>query len=170
MGGFGAGVRRPLYQQDAGDDLRFQFYIDLNKRADQVFATTADAVDFDLQHRFAAVTRHDLVWGVGYRRDHDETQGSFKVAFDPPERSTHLLSAFVHDEIALAPDRLRLALGAKFEHNGYSGFEYQPSARLLWLPAAHQILWAAVSRPVRSPARADQDIRLAFRAFSLNAR
>ena len=51
------------------------------------------------------------------------------------------------------------------EHNGYSGFEYQPSARVLWLPNHLHALWAAVSRPVRTPARNDQDVRIAFRAF-----
>jgi iron complex outermembrane receptor protein len=54
-------------------------------------------------------------------------------------------------------DLLRLTLGSKFEHNEYMGFEYQPTARLLWTPHDKHSAWAAVSRAVRTPSRYDED-------------
>jgi iron complex outermembrane receptor protein len=70
------------------------------------------------------------------------------------------VSAFVQDDITLVPDRLRLTLGSKFEHNDFTGFEIQPNARLAWTPSARHTVWAAVSRAVRTPTRLDDDIRI----------
>jgi iron complex outermembrane receptor protein len=66
----------------------------------------------------------------------------------------------VQDEISIVPERLRLTLGSKFEHNDFTGFEIQPSARVLWTPGYSQTFWASVSRAVRTPSRAESDIRL----------
>ena len=55
---------------------------------------------------------------------------------------------------------MRLTLGSKFEHNDYSGFEYQPSGRLAWTPAERHTVWGAISRAVRSPSRIDQEFFL----------
>jgi len=71
-----------------------------------------------------------------------------------------LFSGFVQDEITLAPERLKFTIGTKLEHNDFSGWEVQPSARLAWTPTTNQILWAAVSRAVRSPSRIDSDFVL----------
>jgi len=51
-------------------------------------------------------------------------------------------------------------VGSKFEHNGYTGFEYQPNVRLVWTPQPRHAAWAAVARAVRIPSRADDDVRL----------
>ncbi len=61
----------------------------------------------------------------------------------------------MQDEIALIPDRLRGTLGLKLEHNSLTGFEHQPSARLLWTPSNRQSFWASVGRAVRIPNRTD---------------
>src|SRR5262249_13077344 len=45
----------------------------------------------------------------------------------------------------------------KIEHNSYTGFEIQPSARLLWMPNARQSIWTAVTRAVRTPSRLERD-------------
>ena len=146
-------------------DLRLQFFYDRNRRDDGEFEMETDVFDIDLQHRFVPGRWQDIVWGLGYRRYDDETVGSPKVSYEPPARSTDLYSAFIHDEIVLVADHLRLALGSKFEHNSYTGFEYQPSARLLWTPDARQTLWTAISRAVRTPARNDDNVRIAFRTL-----
>jgi iron complex outermembrane receptor protein len=77
--------------------------------------------------------------------------------FDPEDRTDHIYSAFVQDELKMASGRLVATAGAKLEHNGYSGFEVQPSARLLWAVSPRQRAWVAVSRAVRTPSRADTD-------------
>ena len=63
----------------------------------------------------------------------------------------------MQDQVALVEDRLFFIVGSKFERNDYSGFEYEPSGRLLYTPDKQHSLWAAISRAIRTPARADQD-------------
>jgi iron complex outermembrane receptor protein len=69
-----------------------------------------------------------------------------------------LLSAFLQDEIKVILDRVHLTLGAKIEHNDYTGFEFQPGGRLGLNLSERQTLWAAISRAVRTPSRLDTDL------------
>lgn len=48
-----------------------------------------------------------------------------------------------------------LIFGTKIEHNDFTGFEYQPSARLAYTPDDKQTLWTSVTRAVRTPSRFD---------------
>ena len=84
------------------------------------------------------------------------------IVLDPTAKGVNLFSGFVQDTIRFWDDRLRLSLGAKLEHNDYTGFEIQPDARILWAATPDQTLWAAVSRAVRTPARIDHDISFTY--------
>jgi iron complex outermembrane receptor protein len=97
------------------------------------------------------------VWGAGYRLVEDNF-GPRGLILVPQRISLQTFSAFVQDEIALIPNRLHLTLGTKIEHNDYTGFEVQPSARLAWKLSQRQTLWAAISRAVRTPSRLDRDL------------
>ena len=55
---------------------------------------------------------------------------------------------------------LSLTVGSKLEHNNYTGFEIQPSGRLLWNRTPREAFWAAVTRAVGTPSRLDEDIQL----------
>ena len=55
--------------------------------------------------------------------------------------------------------KLFFTLGTKIEHNDYTGFEAEPSARLKWDLSSRQMLWTAVSRAVRTPSRIDRDFK-----------
>ena len=103
-------------------------------------------------------SRHDVVWGLNYRSNHDHVGNSAFLKFLPDVLTTNLFSGFVQDEITLTEDRLTLTLGTKLEHNDFSGFEYQPSARLSLRLTDRQTAWAAVSRAVRTPSRIDRDL------------
>jgi iron complex outermembrane receptor protein len=48
-------------------------------------------------------------------------------------------------------------LGAKLEHNNYSGVEFQPGVRLAYMPDPDDTLWFAVTRAVRVPSRVETD-------------
>jgi iron complex outermembrane receptor protein len=144
-----------------------QTFYDRNRRMDPLSAILRETYDVDFQHRFALGRRQHVVWGMGYRTNRDTTRGSLKLSFDPPSRKTHTLSAFAQNEISVIQDRLSLTLGSKVEHNSFTGMEYQPNARFLWTPRLHHTLWGAVSRAVRTPARADDDVLIAFQTFKL---
>ena len=118
-------------------------------------------VDLDFQHRFRFAGRNDLTWGVGYRNLSDSVVG-WVAYFDPANRTTGLYSSFFQDDISLIEDKLTLSVGSKFQHNDYTGYEVQPSARLLWSPLARQSFWVAASRAVRTPSRRDTDVHLTF--------
>jgi iron complex outermembrane recepter protein len=82
------------------------------------------------------------------------------VNFAPHHQDDNIYSAFVQDQIAIVQNKLWLTLGSKFEHNIFTGWEYEPSGRVLWTPTSHQTLWGAVTRAVRTPSRIDEDLQL----------
>ncbi|HZV35454.1 MAG TPA: TonB-dependent receptor [Verrucomicrobiae bacterium] len=144
------------------NDMTLQMYYDRTDRNTVIFNEDLDVFDIDVQHHFVvdAGLRNEVVWGLGYRLSLDHLGNTQTVAFSDTDPQTELFSAFVQDEITLFPDRLRLTIGTKLEHNTYTGFEAQPDGRLLWTPAEHQTVWAAVSRAVRTPSEAEEFIRL----------
>jgi iron complex outermembrane receptor protein len=145
--------------------ISVQSYFDHVQQNDGLSTLSQDTYDLDLQHRFALGTRHDIVWGAGYRHAGIEVTPSFFVTATPEEQELSLYNVFLQDEITLWPDRLRLTLGSKFEHNEYTGLEIQPSGRLLWTPTERQTVWAAVSRSVRTPTILDRNARVNLAAF-----
>ena len=116
-----------------------------------------DTFDMDFQHRFQLTDIQTLTWGLGYRFISDNIESSSNLSFSPKSRNATKVSAFIQDEITLFPDKLSATLGVKFEHNYYSGFEIQPSARLLWTPHEHHSFWGSISRAVVTPSRSRFD-------------
>ncbi len=152
-----------LWERTLSADSSFslQVYYDYTEREEAYADEDRDSYDVDFHHRFAVGNRHDIVWGLGYHYTSDDfTLYDFSVSIDPDSSSDDLYSVFLQDEIMLVPERLWLTLGSKFEHNNYSGYEVQPSARILWIPHPDHKLWTAVSRAVRTPSRADADMRV----------
>ena len=113
-------------------------------------------VDHQLQHELNE--RHSLVMGVGYKYVSSYTNNvpGF-LEFARSHRDFNLISAFIQDEITLVPEKSFLTVGAKVSDNSFSGFELQPTARLLWLPDDKHSVWAAVSRAVRLPTFFEMD-------------
>src|SRR6185295_13075272 len=143
----------------AGSDLKVQMYWDRTwRRIPDTFSENLNTYDLDAQHRFPLGERNQIVWGGGYRLMADEVGSSTNLAFLPARRNLQLFSIFAQDEITLAPERLKVTLGSKLEHNDFSGFEAEPSIRLAWTPDERQTIWGAVSRAVRSPSRIDSEV------------
>ncbi|MCX5876435.1 MAG: TonB-dependent receptor [Deltaproteobacteria bacterium] len=140
-------------------EMSLQAYYNREKNNDLLLGDERGTADLEFQHRFQATAKQELTWGLGYRYTHDTLENSQTVSFDPTSRTDMLLSAFAQDEITLVDDLLRLTLGSKFEHNDYTGYEVQPSGRLLFTPHKHHTFWAAVSQAVRTPSQADRDAR-----------
>src|SRR4051794_15383972 len=139
-------------------DFSLQLYYDDVHRSDAYGDYTVDTFDIDFQHRFELTHGQQLIYGAGFRFMADQFSPEHGLVVNPDSRDTFLLSAFVQDDITLVKDRLHLFLGSKFEENSYTGFEAQPSARLLWTPNERNSFWGAVSRAVRTPSRANEDL------------
>lgn len=126
---------------------------------------SAESFDIDLQHRFPLFDKHDVTWGANYRLYHNKVSDTELISFSPREQTNHLASAYIRDEITVLPERLRLNLGSRFDHNDFTGMEIQPNARLMWTPDNQNSIWMAVSRAVRTPSRAENDIQLNTRTL-----
>lgn len=146
-------------------DLTVQAYLDYALRNKDVLDENRTTFDIDMQHSFHAGDRHEIIWGTGYRFTKDDLEGTFLLNFTPTKRSDNLFSAFIQDKIAIYAKEVFLTLGSKFEHNDYTGFEYQPSARVTWLINDKQTFWTSVARAVRTPNRASDDISLALQTI-----
>ncbi|HEX2829642.1 MAG TPA: TonB-dependent receptor [Burkholderiales bacterium] len=153
----------------AGSDLSVQTYYDRSERVDRIgFQGSADVFDVEAQHRFT-LGRHRILWGGGYRHARDDlppTLPPLAIVFVPQGRTLAWKNVFVQDEIALARN-VELTLGVKAESNVYTGWEYLPSARIAWKPADNRLLWGALSRAVRAPARLDRDFTFVFTPLNL---
>lgn len=143
-----------------GERAQLQAYLDRSNR-DQPGAVDdrLDTADIEFQHASRPLERHDLLWGAGYRLHDDKLRNLAPAVlqFNPASRRLHLWNVFAQDEFALTPE-LRLTLGLKAEHNSYTGLEWLPNARVAWQATPHSLLWGALSRAVRTPARVDRDV------------
>jgi iron complex outermembrane receptor protein len=140
-------------------DIKIQLYFDrVHRGISNSYDDGLNTYDFDCQYRFPVGKRHDVVSGIGYRMI-DDNFAPDVIELVPSHRSLSIYTAFLQDEIALVNEKLFLILGSKAQHNDYTGFEFQPSARLAWnLLSKQQTLWGAISRAVRTPSRIDRDL------------
>jgi len=147
-----------------GSDTMVQVYYDDLRHLELGIHADKGTLDFQFQQHLAVGSRHDFVWGMGYREDAYYDRASYALAFIPPGRTDQLFNSFAQDEIRLS-NTFWLTVGSKFEHNSYTGFEYEPSGRFLWSPSGRQAFWGSVSRAIRQPSREDTDIELYAQGF-----
>jgi iron complex outermembrane recepter protein len=148
-----------------GSETSLQVYFDRTARSDSTYNLGQNTFDIDFQHHIVWGARQDIVWGLGYRVSSDEMAPTLRISVTPESRRTELFSSSVQDEITLRPDRFHLSLGARLEHNDYTGFDFQPSARMVWTPDRKNSIWGAVSHADRTPARSDTNFRVNFEAL-----
>jgi iron complex outermembrane receptor protein len=145
---------------DNGGDTRLQLVFDrYHRRTPGVFDERRSTIDSDLQWRLPLLGGHALSVGAGARWTSDETGAppDYTVFFEPSERDLTTYSAYAEDRISLT-ERGSFTVGTKVEHNEYTGYEWQPSARLGWSFTPQWFGWASVSRAVRTPNRLDNDL------------
>ena len=147
-----------------GEDsaLEVQGYYDKVDRSTPGVTDKLETFDIQAQHSFPLGSRHAIVWGGGYRASNDEfTNRLNPFVVDPKGKTVSIGNVFVQDTIALR-DNVALTLGTKLEYSSYSGLEYLPSARVAWQVSETDLLWAAISRAVRTPSRVDRDLTAPF--------
>ena len=140
-------------------DIRLQWFYDRTNRTEPTFQEHRDTVDVDFQHRLPGLGAQQFLWGGGYRVSSGEFRGVVDtLRFVPDRRTDQLLTWFGQDDIEVLANHLHVILGSKFEHNDYTGFEAQPSARFVWTPTTQQSVSGSVSRAVRTPSRIERDM------------
>ena len=145
-------------------DMALQIYYDQARRSELTYRECYQTADIDFHNRFSLGNRQEIIWGTGFRVIRDETEDTDIVSFEPRDRDFQLFTGFIQDEITFLSRKLRFKFGSKFEHNDFTGFEFQPNSRLLWQPHDHHTFWSAVSRAVRTPSRTESDIHVDLQA------
>ncbi len=141
-----------------GSSLQVQAYYDNTRRgADGGGAFDLDTYDVDLQHSFALGRRNQIVWGGGYRVSDYHITNTASLLFLPESRTLQLGNVFAQDSISVTKAAM-LILGLKLEDDPYSGLTALPNVRISWKVDDRAMLWAAVSRAVRSPTPFDRDV------------
>jgi iron complex outermembrane receptor protein len=137
--------------------LQFQAYYDRFKRE---FANVDDSVStIDAEGQFnATLGNHDLVAGAGARTTRDEfINNANPFALDPPRTRLWVYNGFIQDHMRLS-EQLSLIAGVKVERSTFSGWQVLPNFRVAWQPNDRNLVWAAVSRAVRTPSRIDRQL------------
>jgi len=152
---------KPRFSETADMDLRVS--IDRMERRDDVMIGGEYSIArCRFAHHFEPGSIHEVVWGLGYRLTADRIQTDLMATMVPDHKRYDVLSAFIQDEMRLVPDRLRLTIGSKFEHNDFTGGEVQPNLRFLWTINDRHSVWGAVSRALRVPDRSDFGLRVDY--------
>lgn len=118
-----------------------------------------DVYDVDTQMRFPVMDAWIGMVGAGYRYLPSSLNDHALWGWSPNDRRQQLFSAFLHNEVDLKEEELKLTLGTKLEHNDFTGWEVAPNARLAWTPNETHTVWASVSRAVQVPGRNQNDVR-----------
>jgi len=122
------------------------------------FYAEVDQFNVDFSDHFNLNSRNAIIWGANYNLTSTISTGTSDIFFTPNDRVDNLFGAYLEDDIVAVPDRLTVSVGAKLEHNDYSGFEFEPSIRALWRGGPTWSVWGAISRAVRTPSQFEADL------------
>jgi iron complex outermembrane receptor protein len=137
--------------------LQFQAYYDYSQRRELLTVDVLETIDAELQYNLRSGS-HSLVAGAGVRTTRDEFVNDLNdFQLDPRGARLWIGNAFIQDRFALTPS-VSVIAGVKLEGSSYTGLQVLPNLRLAWQPGEHALLWAAVSRAVRTPSRIDRDL------------
>ena len=138
--------------------FQLQAYYDYFKRRYSLVDDSLQTGDVEGQFNLTA-GRHDVVAGLGLRTTHDQfinEQNFFNL--NPPRKRLWTSNAFVQDHFRMT-EALSLIAGVKVERSSFTGWQVLPNLRLAWQTNPRNLLWAAVSRAVRTPSRIDRQLQ-----------
>jgi iron complex outermembrane receptor protein len=102
--------------------------------------------------------RHEIVAGAGVRTTRDRfINNANQFQLNPTSRRLWIYNMFAQDRFSLAPD-LSVIAGFKVERSSFVGWQLLPNLRLAFQPNQRALLWASVSRAVRTPSRIDRQL------------
>ncbi len=143
------------------------YYENLDRREFADFEEVRHTLNVEFQHDFRLDTAHEVGWGLDIRITRDRFDDSEIFTVDDKQRTDSLFSAFLQDKVAIVADRAFMILGAKLEHNDFTGVEVQPNLRLLWTPADDHALWVSAARAVRTPSRVEDGVGIVLERFGV---
>ena len=139
--------------------FQLQSYYDWYKTDVTLVENSLSTIDNEAQFNLNS-GRHQFVAGAGARTTRDlfiNNLNAFEL--DPQSRRLWVYNIFAQDKFDMTPE-LSVIAGVKLEKSSFVGWQFLPSLRLAYQPNDHSLLWAAVSRAVRSPSRIDRELEL----------
>ena len=147
------------WSHSLGSSASFQFQSYYDWYSSDVSLVRESLSTFDNEVQFNLTSgSHQIVTGAGVRTTKDlfiNNLNAFEL--DPESRRLWVYNAFVQDRFALSP-RLSLIAGVKAEKSSFVGWQLLPNVRIAYQPNQRTLLWAAVSRAVRTPSRIDRQL------------
>ena len=159
------------HTESEDSDWQLQAYYDGTTRSfsSEQFYYERHTFDVDFQKRLRANDRHEFIWGGGFRATWDRSEGqSFFTSLDPLNDEYINMNVFVQDTVTLSKDRLYWTIGTKLSDNDFTGFEVQPSTRLIYTPDERTSIWGSLSGAVRTASRLSRDGRVTLPARLAN--
>jgi iron complex outermembrane receptor protein len=142
-----------------GDEsaVRIQAYYDDYRRRFLLVRDELETFDVEAQVN-TRIGRHQLVAGAGLRTTKDAFINRLNAfVVDPERRRLWIGNGFVQDRFAVS-DTLSVIGGVKLEESTFTGLQVLPNLRVSWQRSPDTLLWAAVSRAVRTPSRIDRQL------------
>jgi iron complex outermembrane receptor protein len=138
-------------------NFQLQAYYDhVERRYLQTF-DSLETVDAEAQLNLDSGA-HDIVMGAGLRTTRDRFINNLNgFRLNPQSRRLWVYNAFIQDRFTLSPT-VSLIAGIKAEETSFTGLQLLPNVRLAWQPNERHLVWAAVSRAVRTPSRIDREL------------
>jgi iron complex outermembrane receptor protein len=118
---------------------------------------TLNTYDIEAQYNTTVAGWNNIVVGAGERAFRYVFENT-ALALVPAAQTLNLANIFMQDTITLS-SQFKVTLGVKLEDEPYAGVQAMPSIRAAWKPINSALLWAAVSRAVRSPTPVDTNLR-----------
>jgi iron complex outermembrane receptor protein len=144
----------------AGSDIQIQGYYDRVNRLQANQAEYRNTFDLDFVHHLTLGRGQDFIYGAGVRESPASLPEIVSTyVFSPNQRVDQLYTAYAQDTIPLVTDKLSFTGGAKLLHSSFTGFDVEPSARLLWTPTSNRTIWGAVTRAVRTPSDTEDTLQ-----------
>jgi iron complex outermembrane receptor protein len=150
------------WQRDfkGGSGFYLQAYFDRTLRTNSGIGESRNTIDIDFIQTLKTLPRQQVTYGGGLRWSPYLIISPNPFETLLPARATdHVHTGFFQDEIRVG-EKASLTVGAKLQHNNFSGFDIQPSARLLWSPGARQSIWLGITRAVTTPSSLEEDFFL----------
>ena len=102
---------------------------------------------------------HEIVAGIGARKTNDRFVNNLNAfELDPESKTLWVYNLFAQDRFNITPT-LSVIAGLKLEKSSFVGWQVLPNLRLAYQPNDRSLLWAAVSRAVRTPSRIDRELQ-----------
>lgn len=150
-------VARWTRELTSRSSFQLQAYYDYFRIDSLLTVDVLETMDAQAQYSLRGAA-HDLVAGIGIRTSRDKFINNLNAfQLDPQRDRTWVWNGFVQDRYALTPE-LSVTVGAKLEGSSLAGVQLLPNLRLAWQPGSRALLWAAVSRAVRTPSRIDRGL------------